>query len=123
MGGISLPRDGNVCEGAGLNTSDMSGLYLALASVPGITALVGSWFWLGRLSQRMTTVERDLADLKDIKAEVATIGERTKHTDDNVKGVAGDLRLITRHLLDESRTFAREIITKEQQRRGSSQIG
>lgn len=90
----------------------VAAIVAGVGSIPGIAALVGAFFWFGRLSARLDAVENDLGDLKGIGREVATIAERTKNTDELVKGVAGDIRAITGHLLDEGRGFAREVIRK-----------
>lgn len=81
-----------------------------VGAIPGILGLGGSFVWIGRTNQRLSQVEQDLRDLKDIGKEVATISERTKNTAEGVAQQAGDLRRITDHFLDESRSFARQIV-------------
>jgi flagellar basal body-associated protein FliL len=90
----------------------------AIAAVPGIVALIGAFFWFGQLSARLKAVETDVSELKGIGREVATIAERTKNTDDSMKVMAGDIRAVTRNLLDEGRTFAREVVRQRQASQG-----
>lgn len=80
-------------------------LPIAIGSIPGILALAGGLVGYGRAMQRLTRVEQDVKDLKDVGKEVAVIGERTKNTDDNVRAMRDDVGRITGHLLDEKRTF------------------
>lgn len=119
-------HDPNVCDtrqarisGQAIGGTDVAEAHLTptiwsiLSAIPGVLALFGSAAWLGRVSARLATVERELHDLKDIKTEVATIAERTSNTADSVRGQAANLQKITDHLLDEGRTFAREIIRRD----------
>jgi hypothetical protein len=86
----------------------------AFGALPGIGAAIGAFFWFGRLSARLDAVEHELTDLKDIGREVATIAERTKNTADTVNGIGTDVRAVTRHLLDEGRVFARQLVRDHQ---------
>lgn len=92
-----------------------------------LLAGAGGFFGYGKLSARMTSVEQQNRDLKvaveklgDIKVSVATIEERTRNTDEAVKGQAGDLREITKHLLDEGRSFAQDIVRNRNRARPSA---
>lgn len=80
-----------------------------LGAVPGMLALAGGLVTLGRLTQRLNTVERDVQDMKTVTAKVAVIEERTKNTDDNVKAIRSGMANLTDTLLgrafEELRSF------------------
>lgn len=92
------------------------GATLLIAGVAGV-------FGYGKLSARMNAVEERSGKLEaavekmgTMNVAIATIEERTKNTDESVKGQAGDLRRLTDHLLDEGRSFARRIVQQDQGR-------
>lgn len=78
-------------------------------AVPGLLALAGGLLAMGRLTQRLATVERDVQDMKTVTAKVAVIEERTKNTDDNVKAIRSGMANLTDTLLarafEELRSF------------------
>lgn len=86
----------------------------AVGAVPGVIGLLGAAaaFWrtgvrAGRIEQRLAEVESDVASMKDLGKDVATINERTKNTDDNMKAMRDDVGRITGALLQD-RSFAPE---------------
>lgn len=87
---------------------------LLIGAIPGCIALGAALVGYGKLMQevrglagRIATVEGDVRDLRKIGADVARIDERTKATADTATAMNGQLNVITAHLLEESRSFAR----------------
>lgn len=74
-----------------------------IGAIPGLLALAGGLVTLGRLTQRLATVERDVGKALDAVSAVAVIEERTKNTADNVKAIRDSMANLTDTLL--ARTF------------------
>lgn len=83
-----------------------SAVELGLAAVPGVIALLGGAVGYGRLLERLRAVERDVADVNDIKTKVAAIDARTTSTENNINSIKGSVDKIYEYLLGEARTFA-----------------
>lgn len=77
----------------------------AVGAIPGVVALIGCAVGYGRLVQRLQTVERDLAEVKDLKEKVSAIDERTKNTQADVRDVKTDVGRLVEHMLGEQRSF------------------
>lgn len=84
-----------------------------LAVIPGVAGMLGAAGVFGALRARVSVLEGQVKDLRDIKAEVATIAERTRNMSDAAERQADDLSRITGHLLNEARSFASDIVRRE----------
>lgn len=59
----------------------------AAGAIPGFLALGSVLVGWGRLTERLKTVEREIADARAILSKVGVIEERTKNTADNVQAI------------------------------------
>ncbi len=88
-----------------MTPSDVQFAVAILGAAPGLLALAGAGVGYGRLVQRLITVERDLADVKDLSDRVSRIDERTKSTNQQVTEVKESVDKLVSHLLNEPRSF------------------
>jgi Tfp pilus assembly protein PilN len=94
--------------------------WLSILVPTGVALFVGA-IGYGRLQSRMSAVEsengslrEDVKELQNLQSTVARIDERTKSMAQNTESQAKSLERITNHFLDEGRSFAREIIRRDQ---------
>jgi hypothetical protein len=115
----NLPKSRNSAFGLGVVTVTLQE-WLSVLVPSGLALFLGA-IGYGRLQSRMTAVEKsneslceDVKELQDLNATVARIDERTKSMVTNTENQAKSLERITNHFLDEGRSFAREIIRRDQ---------
>lgn len=77
-----------------------------IGAIPGFLALLGAAVGYGRIVQRLSRVEQDVADMKRMGETVARIDERTKGTDQNVQNLRQAVDRFVEIIVGERQAFA-----------------
>lgn len=89
--------------------ADWGAVIATAGAIPGVLALGSMLVGWGKLTQRLNTVERDVADMKTVTAKVGVIEERTRNTAENVQAIRDGLdhmhQVLIQKAFDELRTF------------------
>lgn len=83
----------------GTNIAQILFAGVAIIGLPGVLALVAALVGYGKLQQRLTAVEIDVAKLSDLSNSVTRIDERTKSQASDMREIKNSVVTLTDHIL------------------------